>query len=582
MPLTSVVILASGSVWTVPADFNPDNNTIHAIGAGSSGAAGTTTTGGVGGVGANYSRLENFDPLGASTIAFRLGVANGTVGPGIAPTSNTWLRDASTLVAAGRAVATTNSVGTQRFGGGAAGANLNKAAGGGGGAGGPNAAGVAGANAPNSSIGGAGGVGDGGGGGVGGVGGAGANPGAPGALGLEFAGTHGSGGGGGGAGGSPFGAGFPGGAGGLYGSSGGGGGGGPSGGGAGGLGKGGIIVIVYVAVVPLGQSNSEGPGVKSLAHILLSTLVIPLLPPAVVVDTDLSETQAPQPSAPFVPINLRTAVSYVDAPPIVAGLLAFMADAGEDPLPQRPFVPVALRTSFSWVEQKQTTNAATPATYFSAGGDPLPRRPFMPLALREGYDWSELRPPAQVPINFLFGGREDKLPKTPFVPVNLRTSYGNAVGSVIFSPMAVTPTRLFFTDAKQPSVVFPHLNSRSSITPTLRVPFTGRIEIVAFTFIDIEDIVPILNELINEINENLGLLSIPDSNFVPLFRLISMDQLTNSVNQTIVSTNKRLVSLGVLPELVIRQFVLIPADSMVDALNLLIIDLNSAFLFLFQ
>ena len=34
MAITKVIILTSGSTWTVPSDFSPSNNTIEAIGGG--------------------------------------------------------------------------------------------------------------------------------------------------------------------------------------------------------------------------------------------------------------------------------------------------------------------------------------------------------------------------------------------------------------------------------------------------------------------------------------------------------------------------------------------------------------------
>jgi len=203
----TVVFLTSGTSYTRPADWNNAANKIEAIGA--------AADGGGTGKGGCFASISNFTM--AATVSYQIGVHGGTTGSGTAPTSNTWLKDASTLVAAGADTVTTNCVGTTKFAGGGQGS------GSGGGAGGPNGAGA-------SASGFSGGNGD------AGFGGAGGANGVAGGNGTEWTsnpgGTHAGSGGGGGNGA----------AGGQYG----GGGGGATAGG------GGIIVITYT---PLSTNN---------------------------------------------------------------------------------------------------------------------------------------------------------------------------------------------------------------------------------------------------------------------------------------------------------------------------------------
>jgi hypothetical protein len=136
-----IILLTSGTSWTVPTDWNNFNNTVEALGAGGNGGAGF---GGGGGVYASKSNI--FLPSGG-TVAYRIGIKGGTTGSGISPTANTYFKDATTVVAAGGSSAddgvagtVANSVGTVRFAGGT---GWN----GGGGAAGPHGAGK---NAPSA------------------------------------------------------------------------------------------------------------------------------------------------------------------------------------------------------------------------------------------------------------------------------------------------------------------------------------------------------------------------------------------------------------------------------------------------
>ena len=56
---TNVIILTSGTSWTVPADWNNANNTIEVIGGGGGGSSSAAGSQGAGGGGA-YTKLTNF------------------------------------------------------------------------------------------------------------------------------------------------------------------------------------------------------------------------------------------------------------------------------------------------------------------------------------------------------------------------------------------------------------------------------------------------------------------------------------------------------------------------------------------
>ena len=75
---TFVVFLTSGTSWTVPGDFNPNNNSIEAIGGGGGGAAGTTNNrGGGGGGGGEYRKIVNFSTTPGSNISYAIGSGGG-------------------------------------------------------------------------------------------------------------------------------------------------------------------------------------------------------------------------------------------------------------------------------------------------------------------------------------------------------------------------------------------------------------------------------------------------------------------------------------------------------------------------
>jgi hypothetical protein len=95
--------LASGTSWTVPADWNNSNNTIHIFGAGG-GASGGFFSGGIasgaGGGGGGYTQLTNQTLSGTITYAIGTGGTGGTGGvtanPGVDGTATTWNSGAST------------------------------------------------------------------------------------------------------------------------------------------------------------------------------------------------------------------------------------------------------------------------------------------------------------------------------------------------------------------------------------------------------------------------------------------------------------------------------------------------------
>lgn len=79
---TQVVLTGSGN-WTVPGDFNKNNNTVEAIGGGGGGSKTDFDTG-VGGGGGAYTKIVNFDPGIAATIPYVTG-SGGTGGFGSGP-----------------------------------------------------------------------------------------------------------------------------------------------------------------------------------------------------------------------------------------------------------------------------------------------------------------------------------------------------------------------------------------------------------------------------------------------------------------------------------------------------------------
>lgn len=287
---TQVIFLTSGSTWTVPADWNPSNNSIEVIGGGGNGAAGLINfTSGYGGGGGAYSAISNVTLTPGAAVAYSVGGAGGDSYFCNSTLNCTSIAGSAVLAGARGGVSNAGGsagagVGTVKYSGGNGGAQINGGGGGGGGgAAGPHGPGAAGGTA-NTGWGGAGGGGANSGtagvsgtnttsgftGGAGGskraasqTGGGGGNgskygwqiPGNPGTQDVVWTQTSngatagpGGGGGGGGLGGSRGGsAGAPGGSGSAYGGGGGGGGGALNGppGGAGGPGVQGIIVITY-------------------------------------------------------------------------------------------------------------------------------------------------------------------------------------------------------------------------------------------------------------------------------------------------------------------------------------------------
>lgn len=251
-PTSKSILITSTGSWTVPSDWNSNNNSIEAIGGGGGGGSGSGSAG-AGGGGA-YAKRSNVALTPGSSLSVTIGAGGaGGVGSanGIAGT-DTYIGSAgcssASVCAKGGARGTTSaggaggssgsSRGSTKFkgGDGRQGGGSSGNPGGAGGAGGPNGAGVNGV--VGSATSGAGGAGDALFGGIGGSGGAGA--GAPGGNGLEWNTSNGVGGSGGGGGGGAT----TGGAGGSYG---GGGGGGKTSGGAGAQG---LLMITYVPTVP--------------------------------------------------------------------------------------------------------------------------------------------------------------------------------------------------------------------------------------------------------------------------------------------------------------------------------------------
>jgi hypothetical protein len=157
--------LTTGTTWTVPADWNSSNNTIHLIGAGGGGAnaavSGNNRAAGGGGGGGGYRAITNFSTTAGSTITYAIGTSAGNTNGG----STTWNSGASTAGGGSRGDATTTPTssggagGTGDFAGGTGGAgafgtvaSTAYGSGGGGGAGGPNGVGGNGGNGFGSLI----------------------------------------------------------------------------------------------------------------------------------------------------------------------------------------------------------------------------------------------------------------------------------------------------------------------------------------------------------------------------------------------------------------------------------------------
>ncbi len=288
----ATVYITSGTSWTVPNDWNDNDNSIEVVGGGGGGANGTASStsgglGGGGGGGGGYSKITNLDLTPNSSVSLAVG-SGGSVGSAGGSTYFNGSSCASSSVCAtgGGGGSGTNggsggvaSVGSGYSGGnggsgGAASTNAGGGGGGGGGAGGLYASGNAGNNGSAASgntggAGGSGGRGDGSYGGIGGSGGPASSSGGAGGNGSEWDSTHGSGGGGGGGGGgSRNNNGGGGGTSGQYGAGGAGGGGSGKGysAGSGSSGKQGIIVIQYTPLVnqPPSLNIDEPDGVNDV------------------------------------------------------------------------------------------------------------------------------------------------------------------------------------------------------------------------------------------------------------------------------------------------------------------------------
>ena len=138
-PQPKTIVLTSGTSMTLPADWNPNANTVIAIGEGGNGGPGNSTNyGGGGGGGGALAQIFNLSDAAGTSITYQI----GTGGSG----TNTQFKNGSTLVAAGGANGsstsgsgaaggtTAASVGTVKYAGGNGSARGTFTAGGGGGA----------------------------------------------------------------------------------------------------------------------------------------------------------------------------------------------------------------------------------------------------------------------------------------------------------------------------------------------------------------------------------------------------------------------------------------------------------------
>ena len=156
-PLTTqVILLTSGSSWTVPADWNNSNNSIEVIGGGGGGgnSPGNPSAGG----GGAYSKVVNIMLNPGSTTRYAIGFGGGATGAGgdtyfcTGTSSCTWIGDSSVIVGAkggsgGRSLSGAggpggdagSGIGIVRYSGGTGGSTPTKGwSGGGGGAAGAN------------------------------------------------------------------------------------------------------------------------------------------------------------------------------------------------------------------------------------------------------------------------------------------------------------------------------------------------------------------------------------------------------------------------------------------------------------
>lgn len=69
------VVLTSGTTWTVPDNWNSDDNTIYLFGAGGGGRTGANSTlGGAGGGGGGFVQINNFAATPGGTVSYTIGV----------------------------------------------------------------------------------------------------------------------------------------------------------------------------------------------------------------------------------------------------------------------------------------------------------------------------------------------------------------------------------------------------------------------------------------------------------------------------------------------------------------------------
>lgn len=158
---TTWFFATSGANVTLPGDWNPGNNQVNGIGAGSGGVAGqnslliccsqTSGDGGVGGAGGAWARILNYPDAAGTVVPIQVGSGD-----------TFWKNNATLLAKAAVGTApglAASSVGTSKNDGGSAGASGNGTinafggggGGGGGGAGGPSGAGQTGTVGGNSS-----------------------------------------------------------------------------------------------------------------------------------------------------------------------------------------------------------------------------------------------------------------------------------------------------------------------------------------------------------------------------------------------------------------------------------------------
>lgn len=257
--MTTVVLTTTGANnWSVPADFNPTNNSVICVGAGARGehkadsGVGANPRGGGGGA---CSVKNNVNLTPSSSVPYNIGVAGQGSTPDVTKDGgDTWFGHASfasalcaakggTIPTGGQAA---SGIGDSKFSGGDGSAGTSGGGGGGGGAAGPNGAGQNG-TAGSGNTGGHGGRANGGLGADGGAGGPDRQDGDDGQDGTEYGASKGfGGGGGGGSGGQAFGdTDYEGGDGGDWGGGGGGAGGEFGTFGLGGPGANGVIIITY-------------------------------------------------------------------------------------------------------------------------------------------------------------------------------------------------------------------------------------------------------------------------------------------------------------------------------------------------